>query len=79
MGVHNSPGRRVVVTLVEVKRMAKELGVVPGRKRKGILIREIQEREGNIPCFATPRAEVCGEEECLWREDCLRCYRRKLV
>ncbi|NPU85017.1 MAG: SAP domain-containing protein [Syntrophaceae bacterium] len=33
------------------------------------LVREIQKREGFGPCFGTK--ETCGEELCLWRDDCL--------
>ena len=61
--------------VVEVKAMAKEMGVRPGRKRKAHLIREIQDREGNIPCLGTSRVETCGEEECLWREDCWKVFK----
>lgn len=45
--------------LVEVKAMAEEMGLRPGRKRKAQLIREIQAKEGNIPCFGTSRMENC--------------------
>ena len=62
--------------LMEVKTMAKEMGIVPGRKRKTQLIRGIQDREGNIPCFGTSRVEACGEEGCLWREDCWKAFKK---
>lgn len=37
------------------------------------LIRQIQEENGDIPCYATPSAENCNkkrEEACRWRHDC---------
>ncbi len=33
------------------------------------LIREIQNKEGNTPCFR--RESVCEEEACLWMADCI--------
>lgn len=33
------------------------------------LIRTIQKREGNTPCFLT-NVNDCSHTECLWREDC---------
>jgi len=35
---------------------------------KDALIREIQKREGYSPCFRAK--DICGEESCLWRDDC---------
>jgi hypothetical protein len=40
-----------------------------GRSKEAI-IRDIQLREGNVPCFGTKT--VCEEIGCLWKEDCLR-------
>jgi hypothetical protein len=34
------------------------------------MIRAIQRKEGNIPCFFTGRAQ-CEQTACLWRNDCL--------
>ena len=42
-----------------------------GRSKKDI-IRDIQVREGNSPCFRTK--ETC-ENDCLWKADCLRSKR----
>ncbi len=64
------------MTLKEVKAMAKGMGIKLCRKNKTQLIREIQEREGNIPCFGTERVKFCGEEGCLWRSDCLKEFRK---
>ncbi len=54
----------------QVKEVAKERGIKPGRMKKEELIRAIQEVEGNFQCFATSQADCCGQQDCLWREDC---------
>ena len=38
--------------------------------KKEDLIRAIQEKEGNFPCFGSAM-EHCSQEDCCWREDCL--------
>ncbi|MDL1971237.1 MAG: SAP domain-containing protein [Candidatus Desulfofervidaceae bacterium] len=60
------------MTLREVRTMAKKMGLKIGKARKAELIRNIQAAEGNIPCYGTNRVEHCGEENCLWRSDCLK-------
>jgi hypothetical protein len=57
--------------LDEVKKIATELGIKAGKLRKAELIQQIQQAEGNDMCYATGKADVCGQEECLWREDCV--------
>jgi len=54
----------------EVRDMAKGMGINAGRVTKTELIRFIQTAESNIPCFGTDRVRYCGEERCLWRDDC---------
>lgn len=54
----------------EIKAKAKGLGIQAGKMKKGDLIRAIQEREGNFPCFQTSEGE-CSQWECCWRTDCL--------
>jgi len=56
----------------EIRKIAKKMGINSFGKRKVDLIRLIQEKEGNIPCFATDRVNYCNELNCLWREDCLK-------
>jgi hypothetical protein len=55
----------------DVKKIATELGIKTGKLRKAELIQQIQQAEGNEPCYATGKSDVCGQETCLWREDCL--------
>jgi hypothetical protein len=56
--------------LDDIKEIARKRGLKPGKMKKSELIRAIQEDEGNPACFATGRAAICGQTECLWREDC---------
>jgi hypothetical protein len=58
------------MTKEEVKKIAAQKGIVSGRLRKDELIRRIQISEGNAPCYATGKASVCGQTQCLWRADC---------
>lgn len=53
----------------EIRRIAANWGVDRrvGRFKKDI-IRDIQIKEGNSPCFGTK--ETC-ENDCLWKADCL--------
>lgn len=56
--------------LVEIKEMAKQHGIRVGRMNKAELIRAIQLAERNNPCFATGASAHCGQNACLWREEC---------
>ncbi len=58
--------------LDDIKKIAAGVGVKAGKLRKADLIRQIQLAELNEPCFSTGKAESCGQENCLWREDCDR-------
>lgn len=53
-----------------IKEIARERGIKTGKMKKVELIRIIQEQEGNPTCFASGKAGECGENRCLWREDC---------
>ena len=59
------------MNMKEVKAIAKDRGVKPGKMRKEVLIRSIQEVEGNPQCFNTNFSKQCGQDECSWRGDCL--------
>jgi len=54
----------------EIKEIAKKLNLKPGRANKVELIRSIQQAEGNLTCFNSNSANECGQQNCLWREDC---------
>lgn len=54
----------------EIKEIAKQYNIKAGKAKKSDLVRAIQLAEGNLPCFANGQAEQCGQENCLWQEDC---------
>jgi hypothetical protein len=57
------------MTLREIRKKASELGVKNySRFRKYELIKQIQDSEGNVPCFGA--IPDCSQYECLWRPEC---------
>lgn len=58
------------MTIADVKKKAKEMGINAGRMKKADLIQAIQVAEGNSPCFGTA-AGYCDQADCCWAEDCL--------
>jgi DNA-binding IscR family transcriptional regulator len=60
------------MNLKQVKEIAKAKGVKVGKMNKENIIRAIQKAEGNFECFGTAQNNYCDQNECLWREDCLK-------
>jgi len=56
----------------EIREIAKSQGLKTGKLTKVALVKAIQESENNTPCFATDQVNSCGQEQCLWREDCIK-------
>jgi hypothetical protein len=56
--------------LADVKKIAKDRGLQVRNMKKVEIIRTIQQNEGNIDCYNTESAESCGQNSCLWRDDC---------
>lgn len=56
--------------VAEVRAIAARRGIAAGGMKKGALIRTMQQAEGNDACFDTGQARLCGQENCLWRDDC---------
>jgi len=54
----------------EIRQIAKNLGIKPGKMNKMDLIRAIQIMEGNQPCFQT-RMDFCDQANCCWLSDCI--------
>jgi hypothetical protein len=54
----------------EIRAVAARQGIKAGKMKKEDLIRSIQREEGNETCFACGKAAECGQEACLWRDDC---------
>lgn len=52
-----------------IREIARKVKVAPGTMEKDELIRIIQEKEGNIPCFRTGLPS-CLQFDCRWRTDC---------
>jgi hypothetical protein len=56
--------------LEEIKKIAQQHNIKVGKMKKAELVRAIQQAENNDVCFETGQAAVCGQEHCMWREDC---------
>ncbi|MDH4333176.1 MAG: hypothetical protein OEV89_11460 [Desulfobulbaceae bacterium] len=54
----------------KIKEKAKQLGIQAGKMKKVDLIRAIQSKEGNFPCFETAK-DYCNQLGCAWRKACL--------
>lgn len=54
----------------EIRAIARKRGLKPGRMKKAELVRAMQGAEGNSACYETGKAGECGQEQCLWRDDC---------
>ncbi len=54
----------------EITQIASQHNIDPGKAKKSDLVRAIQEVEGNLACFESNTSAECGQESCLWREDC---------
>lgn len=59
-----------MIKMTQVQKMAKGIGIKPGKMKKAELIQSIQLREGNFACFMSAR-DFCDQEQCCWRDDCL--------
>ena len=53
----------------DVREKAKKLGMKTFGLKKVDLIRAIQNKEGNVPCFQTGLVS-CDQFQCCWRSDC---------
>jgi len=56
--------------ITEVQKKAKALGIKTESLEKADLIRKIQTKEGNQPCFQM-NGGSCDQADCCWRKDCL--------
>ena len=62
----------------DIRKMAKEKGINSFGLSKIVLVRKLQEKEGNFQCFATDRVKECNESHCLWLDDCKKLFSEKL-
>lgn len=56
----------------DIQIIARSMLLKPAKLNKTSLIRLIQKEEGNNECYATPEVTLCGQDDCLWRSDCLK-------
>jgi hypothetical protein len=55
--------------MVEVQKKAKKLGIKIKNFKKADLIRKIQIKEGNSPCYQI-NGGSCDKKNCCWRKEC---------
>jgi hypothetical protein len=60
----------------DIQKMAKGMDINTYRMKKTDMIRAIQREENNIECYGTDRVDICEEEVCLWRDDCLTLHNK---
>jgi hypothetical protein len=61
------------MNITEVRKRATAAGVTgAGKLRKAQLIQQIQQAEGNNPCYGAEWRQRCAEMFCCWRSDCLK-------
>lgn len=59
----------------DIQNMARAMGLKPGKLNKTRLIHTIQKQEKNDECYATSAVNSCGQDDCLWRSDCLKAFK----
>ena len=57
------------MTITDVQEKAKRLGIKSKKFSKAELIRKIQAREGQQPCFQIVGGP-CENKDCCWRDEC---------
>ena len=55
----------------DIRKLARAIGIKPGKLNKSQLIHSIQRQEGNFDCFGSAVGGECDQHACGWREDCL--------
>lgn len=58
------------MNIYDIRVIAKNMGIDPKKMNKTDLIKSIQIKEGNSPCYKTA-GSYCEQTDCLWRSDCL--------
>ena len=55
----------------DIRKIAQKRGLQNLSPKKTEVIRMIQRDEGYTDCYATKFSGKCGQDQCLWRKDCL--------
>jgi hypothetical protein len=55
--------------MMDVQNKAKILGIKINNFNKADLIRKIQIKEGNLPCYQI-HGRFCDKHDCCWRKEC---------
>lgn len=58
------------MTVKQLQKKARKMGINPGRLKKADLIHKIQKAEGNAACYGSGNVD-CMEVDCCFRTDCL--------
>jgi hypothetical protein len=61
----------------DIREIARKQGLKPGKLTKVALVQAIQQSELYTPCFGTELVASCGQEQCMWREDCVQLSTQK--
>jgi hypothetical protein len=59
------------MTMPEIRKKAKVLGIIPGKMKKAELVHAVQTAEGNTPCFGRSNGQ-CPNVDCCFMQDCLK-------
>ena len=60
----------------QIQRIAKSMGLKTAKLTKASLIHLIQKEEGNYACYATFFVSSCEQDNCLWRDDCVKSVKK---
>jgi hypothetical protein len=55
----------------EIREIAVQHYIKTDRAKRADLVRAIQSAEGNQQCFGSNSSGECGQEGCVWRDDCV--------
>jgi hypothetical protein len=59
------------ITMPEIRKKAKNLGITAGKMKKAELIHAIQQAEGYTACFGRSNGQ-CAYSDCCFISDCLK-------
>jgi len=65
------------MNMQQIRTIARNINLKPGKMPKATLIRNIQASEGNFDCFASAVSGYCDQSGCIWRDDCLSLSQQK--